>query len=128
MIHFNRKYGPDAYPGLSSYIEAARNSMKLLLNMYAGIPSSILGGNYPAWQAFSAHQQVDPKYPGGTDTGLGWPYLRYLATAPTAWTGLLLLYQFDASEPVVEDANPYAVPAKPIPKGSDSECIPVDAM
>lgn len=129
MVHFQSKYGPGAYPGLNTYIEAARNSLKQLLTMYGGVPSSVLGGNYPAWQAWSSGQQVDPDYPGGSDTGLGWPYLRYTATAPTAWTGLMLLHQADTSQPVNEDANPYAIPAKPVPyvKG-DTSCLPGAAL
>ena len=37
-------------------------------------------------------------YPGGSDTGIGWTYLRYPHAAATAWTGLLMLYQWDKSE------------------------------
>merc|ERR1719162_2082086 len=126
MIHFQSKYGPDAYPGLQTYIDSARNSMKQLLTMYGGIPSSVVGGNYVSWEKFSSGKPVlDPNFPGGTDTGLGWPYLRYLATAPTAWAGLLLLYQADPSEPISEEANPYAMPAKPVPRGVDDlTCLP----
>merc|ERR1740121_118854 len=92
--------------------------------MYQGIPSSVLGGNYPAWQQFSSYQRINPKYPGGTDTGIGWPYLRYLATAPTAWTGLLMLYQTATGEAVNEDANPYAAPKQTVPRAANVECLP----
>jgi len=128
MAHYQSKYGAGSYPGLDKYIEESRNSIKTLLTMYKGIPSSVLGGNYPAWQAWTAGQALDPKYPGGSDTGLGWPYLRYLATAPTAWAGLMLLYQADSSQPVDEESNPYAAPSKAVPSGSETTCIPPGAM
>lgn len=129
MVHFSDKYGAIAYPQLQTYIDAARDSLKLLLNMYEGIPSSVLGGNYAAWQAFTRGESVDPNYAGGTDTGLGWPYLRYLAVAPTAWTGLMLLLQAEGSEAINEDANPYGVPAKPLPPDDhDRACLPPGAL
>merc|ERR1719162_1533602 len=130
MIHFQSKYGPDAYPGLQTYIDSARNSMKQLLTMYGGIPSSVVGGNYVSWEKFSAGKPVlDPNFPGGSDTGMGWPYLRYTATAPTAWAGLMLLQQADGSQPVDENANPYEGPSSPVPPPcNDYSCIPPGAM
>jgi hypothetical protein len=113
MVHYVDQYGEDSFPGLTKYIESARGAMKTLLKMYNGIPSSVLGGTYVAWQSFSQGQDVNP--PGGSDTGLGWPYLRYTSTAPTAWAGLMLLHQFDSSSAVDENANPYARPSNPVP-------------
>jgi hypothetical protein len=121
MAHYIKTYGQDAFPDLSNCVEAARGSMKTLLKMYNGIPSSVLGGTYVAWQQFADGADVSP--PGGSDTGLGWPYLRYTATAPTAWAGLMLLHQFDASSPVDENANPYARPTSAVPAGTDSSCM-----
>merc|ERR1719464_1664081 len=130
MIHFKNKYGAGVFPQIDTYIEGARNSMKQLLTMYGGIPSSVVGGNYVAWEKFSNGNPVeDTNFPGGTDTGLGWPYLRYTATAPTAWAGLMLLQQADMQQPVDENANPYSVPAGgvPPPPGNDVTCLPPGA-
>merc|ERR1719356_1838782 len=111
MVHYMQTYGEGILP-LTDYIQAARGSIRTLLKLYSGIPSSVLGGTYVAWQSYSQGKAQDP--PGGSDTGLGWPYLRYTATAPTAWAGLMLLYQFDSSTEVNEGANPYAA-AAPVP-------------
>merc|ERR1719433_2089401 len=130
MVHFSTVFGAQAFPSISTFIEQARESMKRLLKMYGGIPSSVLGGNYLAWQKFSKGEPViDPLFPGGTDTGMGWPYLRYTATAPTAWAGLMLMYQADAGQPVNNDANPYLAPSQPVPPPSnDQSCFPQGAM
>jgi len=129
LAHLQSKRGAKRDPGLAPFAEAARNSIKTLLNMYDGIPSTVVGGNYGAWLAWSQGQPLDPRWAGGSDTGLGWPYLRYLATAPTAWAGLMLLYQADAAQPVDENANPYAVPARAVPRlPQDDSCLPSGAM
>lgn len=57
------------------------------LEEYHGVLASVLGGNYQAWMS----RGRDDAYPGGSDTGLGWTYLRYPHTAATAWAGLMLL-------------------------------------
>jgi len=121
MVHYLDTYGEGSMPGLSDYIESARGSMKTLLKLYNGVPSSVLGGTYVAWQQFADGADVSP--PGGSDTGLGWPYLRYTSTAPTAWAGLMLLHQFDKSSAVDENANPYARPSAAVPGGSDASCM-----
>jgi len=121
MAHYQQKYGPGEELRLPEHLKQGRDSLKLLLTRYKGVPQSVLGGNYGAWQSGKA---IGTKYPGGTDTGLGWPYLRYLGTVPTAWTGLALLYQSSDGEPVNEDANPYAIPAQPVPAGGDCSCLP----
>mmetsp|Transcript_5010 Transcript_5010/g.13982 ORF Transcript_5010/g.13982 Transcript_5010/m.13982 type:complete len:138 (-) Transcript_5010:35-448(-) len=132
MIHYKEKYGATAYPGgLDKYIDAARDSFKTILSMYGGIPNTVLGGNYGAWQLFSSYRDINPDYPGGSDTGLGWPYLRYLGTAPTAWAGLMLLFQAGADEAVDPNANPYAAPSKPVPAAAapaDCKCLPKTAV
>jgi hypothetical protein len=120
MVHYTNSYGADGFPGMSKHIESARGSIRTLLKLYGGIPSSVLGGTYVAWQSYSQGQAQDP--PGGSDTGLGWPYLRYTATAPTAWAGLMLLYQFDSSTEVDEGANPYAA-TLPVPWQGDVSCL-----
>jgi hypothetical protein len=118
MVHFQTKYGTTKY---NEYIESARGSIKALLQSYNGVPSSVLGGTYVAWQSYSKGANTQP--PGGTDTGFGWPYLRYTAAASTAWAGLMLLYQADASSPVNENANPYAAPQQPVPVAADQTCL-----
>ena len=72
------------------------------------------------------------KYPGGSDTGIGWTYLRYPHVAATAWAGMLLLYQFDDDDAVDEDANPFAPPERPVPAPArhgraDDACLPPPA-
>jgi len=119
MAHYQQKYDSGADIGLPGHLQQTRNSLRTLLAMYKGVPQSVLGGNYGMWQA-----RRFGKYPGGTDTGLGWPYLRYLGTVTTAWTGLALMYQADDNGPVNEDANPYALPKQPVPGGTDCSCLP----
>ena len=106
--------------GLPAKINAARDSIKHLLAVYGtarafvlstpppscrtaclctasrptillagAIPASVLGGNIAAYRK-NDHASA---YPGGSDTGIGWTYLRYPHAASTAWAGLLLLYQ-----------------------------------
>jgi len=101
-------------------VEQARDSLKTLLAMYGGVPASVLGGNYEAWRSGKA----DASFPGGSDTGLGWPCLRYLNVVDTAWTGLLLLYQASESDTVNEDANPFARPRNPVPTLEEYSCLP----
>jgi hypothetical protein len=120
MVHYLDLYGPDDFPRLPEYIESARGSIRTLLQLYRGVPSSVLGGTYTAWQTYSQGKAQDP--PGGSDTGLGWPYLRYTATAPTAWAGLMLLHQFDENSDVNEGANPYAATAE-VPTQADQSCL-----
>merc|ERR1719210_3267373 len=121
MTHYQEKYGSGEEFGLPQRLQEARDSLRTLLKMYKGVPQSVLGGNYVTWQQ---GKSLGKKYPGGTDTGLGWPYLRYLGTVPTAWTGLALLYQPDVGQPVNPDANPYAVPSQPVPSTKDCSCLP----
>jgi len=120
MVHYQAKYGIGDSLDLPRYIQEARDSLRHLLGMYGGVPSSVLGGNYAAWQSGERRSL----FPGGSDTGFGWPYLRYLATAPTAWAGLMFLHQASAADAVNESANPYAPPSQPVPSGTDATCIP----
>lgn len=53
----------------------------------------------------SAHSY---NFPGGSDSGLGWTYLRYPHVASTVWSAFVLMYQFDDQAPVREMANPCA--------------------
>ena len=90
MCRFRSLYGDETSAGdLRPKIRAATDSIKHLLAVYGVVPASVLGGNIAAYQVnnFSA------EYPGGSDTGIGWTYLRYPHAASTAWAGLLLLYQ-----------------------------------
>ena len=125
MVHFRERYGEGAgVADLPRFVGEARDSLRKLLGVYGGVPSSVLGGNYAAWKV----GERDTPYPGGSDTGIGWPYLRYLSTAPTAWAGLMLLHQADEGQPVNADANPYAPPARPVPEGRDCSCLPTGAL
>ena len=86
-------------------------SIRQLLQAYQAVPASVLGGTINAY--IKNDHAAD--YPGGSDTGIGWTYLRYPHAASTAWAGLLLLYQFDEADAVREDANPFAPPAMTVP-------------
>merc|ERR1712176_370503 len=121
MAHYQQQYGGGESIGLPDRLREARDSLKILLELYQGVPQSVLGGNYGAWQAAKS---FGTDFPGGTDTGLGWPYLRYLGTVTTAWTGLALMYQLDSTSSVNENANPYGRPAQPIPSQRDDKCLP----
>mmetsp|Transcript_70117 Transcript_70117/g.203323 ORF Transcript_70117/g.203323 Transcript_70117/m.203323 type:complete len:1560 (+) Transcript_70117:48-4727(+) len=115
IVHFSKKYGTLGKADLNQYVEQIRSSLKLLLGMYEGVPGSVLGGNRDAWVQWTFKQDKwrrDVPYPGGSDTGVSWSYLRYNHVASTAWTGLLLLYQAEPGGEVNEDANPLAPPGK----------------
>merc|ERR1719198_1681688 len=111
MMHYERHCTADAQPGLRTKVNAARDSIKHLLAVYRSVPASVLGGNIAA---YLKNDHSSP-YPGGSDTGIGWTYLRYPHAASTAWAGLLLSYQFDDADTPREDANPFAPPATTVP-------------
>jgi len=116
-VRYLTLYGDEASPkgvdklDVAARTDAARSSLRNLLSVYRCIPASVLGGNIAAW----VKNDHASHYPGGSDTGIGWTYLRYPHAAATAWTGLLMLYQWDKSAKVDEDANPFAPPKRPIP-------------
>jgi len=85
---------------LNEDLKSMENSLLHLLQEYGSVLASVRGGNFDAWR----NGNTDPNYPGGSDTGLGWTYLRYPHTAATAWTGLMIL-----------EGNPFAPPQKPVP-------------
>eukprot|EP00930_Biecheleria_cincta_P095950 TRINITY_DN87838_c0_g1_i1.p1 TRINITY_DN87838_c0_g1~~TRINITY_DN87838_c0_g1_i1.p1 ORF type:complete len:721 (-),score=132.99 TRINITY_DN87838_c0_g1_i1:91-2253(-) len=115
----------DHLPGinLSKHAAAMQDSLKTILKAYGSVLASIRGGN---WQAYLAsrrrksHHRSDD-YPGGSDTGFTWTYMRYPHTAATAWTGLMLLGL---------DANPFALPGKTkeslrlLARSDSLECLP----
>jgi len=125
MKHYQLHFADAEDPLLLSRMNAARDSLKHLLAVYGTIPASVLGGNIAA---YLTNDHTSP-YPGGSDTGIGWTYLRYPHAASTAWAGLLLMYQFDETDDVREDANPFAPPATTVPdpqiktEGS-RQCLP----
>jgi len=125
MLHYERRYsdGAKAKVHVSQYVNRSRNALRRLLGAYGGVPASVLGGNRKAWVRWTQLNQ-SAQFPGGSDTGLSWSYLRYQHVASTAWTGLLLLYQADEHEKLNEDANPMATPTRPIPTGKDLTCLP----
>lgn len=125
MSLFQRRFARDADPSLTDRIGAARDSLKHLLAVYGAVPASVLGGNIAAY----LQNDHSSPYPGGSDTGIGWTYLRYPHAASTAWTGLLLLYQFDGADQVREEANPFAPPAATVPdpqiqSAGTRQCLP----
>merc|ERR1719343_1978008 len=102
MLHFSKKYGSlgdgQRTVDLEHFVGQARDSLRLLLGMYKGVPGSVLGGNRDAWVKWTLRPDKwkrDVDFPGGTDTGVSWSYLRYNHVASTAWAGLLMLYQPD---------------------------------
>jgi len=121
LLHFQYRYGNDMGLQLQEHARQVIDSLCHLLAMYGGVPASVLGGNM---DAFRVKNHTSP-YPGGSDTGISYTYLRYNHVASTAWTGLLLLYQANPSEPIDEAANPFATKAMYVPKSKDLSCLPV---
>mmetsp|Transcript_97416 Transcript_97416/g.275494 ORF Transcript_97416/g.275494 Transcript_97416/m.275494 type:complete len:775 (-) Transcript_97416:83-2407(-) len=116
LIHYRSKYGEMIGGRNVSYdIEQVGKSLRGLLQNYGSMLASALGGNSKAWQKHPGNGARNVPYPGGSDTGFEWTYLRYPHTAATAWTGYFLLMQADASQPLNPHANPYAPPARPVP-------------
>lgn len=89
---------------LDNRIQLGRDSIKNLLSTYHSVPSSILGGNSTAWSTKNNHSAP---YPGGSDTGLGWNYMRYPHLASTVWAGLLLMHQTNPQDELIDRANPF---------------------
>lgn len=111
------KYRND-YPGAAAQlnnldhgINTIRDSVRSMLAKYGSTLASVLGGNMKAYLSHDRQQ----RFPGGSDTGLGWTYLRYPHLSATMWTGMLLMMQADDSQSVNASANPYAPPVRPIP-------------
>jgi len=123
MKRYQVRYDEEDKLGVIPKVNAARDSLKHLLAVYGAVPASVLGGNIAAYTA-NDHASA---YPGGSDTGIGWTYLRYPHAASTAWAGLMLMYQFDEEDGVREDANPFAPPATTVPDPHTSRnraCLP----
>ena len=117
MCRFRNLFGDRTLSGdLRPKIQAATDSIKHLLGVYGVVPASVLGGNIAAYQK----NNFSREFPGGSDTGIGWTYLRYPHAASTAWAGLLLLYQFDEDDEIDENANPFAPPANYVPNPQQS--------
>eukprot|EP00929_Paragymnodinium_shiwhaense_P043246 TRINITY_DN22271_c0_g1_i1.p1 TRINITY_DN22271_c0_g1~~TRINITY_DN22271_c0_g1_i1.p1 ORF type:complete len:821 (-),score=101.28 TRINITY_DN22271_c0_g1_i1:470-2932(-) len=116
LIHYKSKYG-EMLDGqnITKDIEEIRNALKALLETYGSVLASVLGGNAKAWQKHPGLAAAHVDYPGGSDTGFEWTYLRYPHVAATAWTGMALLMQADGKQWVNKNANPYAPPARPVP-------------
>lgn len=121
LLHFQNRYGSDMGLQLQERARQVMDSLRHLLAMYGGVPASVLGGNM---EAFKVKNHTAP-YPGGSDTGISYTYLRYNHVASTAWTGLLLLYQANPSETINEAANPFATKATSVPEPNDFSCLPV---
>jgi hypothetical protein len=109
---------------LTDRIVKTRNSIKKLLEVYGAVPASILGGNYKMYQ--QVHQWE--KYPGGSDTGMGWSYFRYRHLASTVWSGFALMNQGDEGEPVDAESNPFAPPSTSVPSPGSTQCFPSQSV
>mmetsp|Transcript_93510 Transcript_93510/g.204776 ORF Transcript_93510/g.204776 Transcript_93510/m.204776 type:complete len:1463 (-) Transcript_93510:25-4413(-) len=128
LLHYSRHFG-DLKRGsekvdIHDHVKKIEDSLMLLLGMYKGVPGSILGGNRDAWIKWSMKQdkwRQDMKFPGGSDTGITWSYLRYTHVAATAWAGLFLLYKGPGDADMNEDVNPLRKPDKPMP-ASTKDC------
>lgn len=124
IAHYLQKSAADSLSSdlrdlLQKRLAQGRASLRQLLTMYRGMPSSVKGGNYAAFQLHNSSRA----FPGGTDTGLNYAYFRYLHTAATAWTGLLLLYQAEEGDTINSDANPFGKGSKALPS-SETSCLP----
>lgn len=117
FLEFDRKYGSSMF-NVSEFLPKPFASLKKLLRIYKGIPASLKGGNYNAYKSGKRHH----KFPGGSDTGLGWSYFRYPHVAATAWTGFSLLMQKDDEGPVDGQGNPFAQPDPPVPRPETDQC------
>mmetsp|Transcript_767 Transcript_767/g.2439 ORF Transcript_767/g.2439 Transcript_767/m.2439 type:complete len:522 (-) Transcript_767:292-1857(-) len=93
-------YNSSGRANVSGLLPNMRDALLHQLREYRSVLSSVRGGNYKAWLQAYTQGNADPAFPGGSDTGIGWTYLRYPHVSATAWTGLMLL-----------EANPFAVPA-----------------
>lgn len=101
---YRAKFGEDlANANETRYMEDA---LMHQLSEYGAVLGSVRGGNY---NAYVQGDRSSP-FPGGSDTGMGWAYLRYPHTAATAWTGLVLM-----------EANPFAPPPEPVPAATAEE-------
>eukprot|EP00438_Fugacium_kawagutii_P007878 Skav213953 [mRNA] locus=scaffold1979:175439:176421:- [translate_table: standard] len=99
-------------------LEAARLSLRTVLKTYGAVPASVRGGN---GEAYNAHNPYSP-YPGGSDTGMGFSYLRMIHVASTAWTGLALMSKTVETDPAWAGANPMQLTGN-LPAG-DNYCLP----
>jgi hypothetical protein len=119
MVEYQRRGGTH---DVSAHIHAGRDSIKRLLQVYRTVPPSVRGGN------LDAHSWGDQyaTYPGGSDTGLGWTYLRYGHTASIAWAGMLLLFQPNDGAPIDNEGNPFSAPSQPVPAATQDNlhCLP----
>ena len=105
---------------LRQRLEASRLSLRTLLKMYGAVPASVRGGN---GDAYNAHNAYAP-YPGGSDTGMGFSYLRMIHVASTAWSGLALLGATLEGDPIWKGANPMKMSETETLPSGDTWCLP----
>lgn len=122
ILRYKQKYGKPLSDFFSRRLQSVRDSLRHLLGMYGGVPASVLGGNFKAF----AERDYFAEFPGGSDTGIHFTYLRYRHIASTMWTGLFLMYQDweEDGDAIWEDANPFMPPSKPMPTDVDRSCFP----
>jgi len=120
MARYKSAHG-DADLDLTRQIGAARDSVKRLLRRYSAVPASVRGGAIQQWR----FRRPMADFPGGSDTGLGWTYLRYPHVASTVWTGLMLIQQDSEGAPIDPEGNPFAPPSRSVPAATQSglECM-----
>jgi len=75
LLHYQKHFSPpsELESILVNRAERAHTSLRKLLTTYGCVPASVLGGNINAW----IDNDHSAPYPGGSDTGIGWTYLRY---------------------------------------------------
>ncbi|CAE7348213.1 lacC, partial [Symbiodinium pilosum] len=123
LYHRSQGSDEDFILQLKYRLNASRLSLRTLLKTYGAVPASVRGGN---GKQYNAHDAYGP-FPGGSDTGMGFPYLRMIHCASTAWTGLLMLYQATDEDRIFESANPLTiVEGEEVPIGGAS-CLPSQA-
>jgi len=127
MVHFRDLFGVTDAVDVTTAVNAMRDDLKKMLATYGSVLSSIRGGNA---MSHAGDHNPNAEYPGGSDTGFQWKYLRYPHLASTAWTGMMLILQADDSQTLNTNGNPYAVPdgyiADTNAAAQAQECLPSD--
>jgi hypothetical protein len=118
MAEFEHKYGHGDLD-LRKRLHAARGSIKRILERYHAVPASTRGGDIQQWR----FRQYQATHPGGSDTGLGWTYLRYPHVASSVWSGLMLIQQADESDAFDAEGNPFATPKRRVPSPKAGQCL-----
>jgi hypothetical protein len=131
LADFESSHGSEALPGLSGAVSKMRFSLSRILTAYKTVPASILGGNdiaskSPGGNSFTPWTPGN-RYPGGSSTGIEYSYKRYPHLASTAWTGMMLMYQWADGAYIDKSKNPYSPPPNGVPTveqaAADTSCL-----